>query len=118
MSTDNINPENWGIPKATEEDKGMRFNAGKPQLSYIMSCDVAMTGLTRVMEFGAEKYARNNWKKGLDPTEVTDSLLRHLMAYTNGEVRDQESGLPHIDHVLFNAMALSTFGNREEPNDN
>lgn len=118
MGTEKMNPENWGIPKASEADKGMRFNEGKPQLSYVLSCDVAMEGLTRVMEFGAHKYARNNWKKGLDPTEITDSLLRHLMAYTNGEVCDPESGLPHVDHVMFNAMALATFGNREEPNDN
>lgn len=94
------------------DEVAMRFNAGKPQLSYILSCDIAMEGLTRVMEFGAQKYARDNWKKGLDPREIQDSLLRHLTAYHNGEVCDPESGLPHIDHVLFNAMALSTFGER------
>ncbi len=101
------------------EVKAMRFNDGKPQLSYMLSCDVAMTGLVRVMEFGAIKYARDNWKKGLDPQEIQDSLLRHLMAYNNGEVLDPESGLPHIDHVQFNAMALATFGERDVPtNDN
>lgn len=110
----------------SSEDKttAMRFNSGKPQLSYILSCDVAMVGLTRVMEFGAQKYARDNWKQGLDPTEIQDSLLRHLMAYHNGEVLDLNefgeadkghSGLPHIDHILFNAMALSTFGERNVP---
>lgn len=97
-----------------DNEMGLRYNEGKPQLSYIMSCDVAMTGLARVMEFGASKYERDNWKKGLEPLEIQDSLLRHLMAYTNGEVLDQESNLPHIDHVLFNAMALSTFGQRKE----
>lgn len=92
--------------------KAMRFNTGKPQLSYMLEADVAMKGMCAAFEFGAKKYARGNWKSGLNPNEIVDSLLRHLMSYQNGEVLDLESGLPHIDHITCNAVFLATFGNR------
>jgi len=96
----------------TVEEKAMRFNEGKVQLSYMMDADVAMKGMCKVMTFGAEKYARGNWKNAMDIQEVMDSLLRHMMAYNNGEVLDPESGLPHIDHIMCNAVFLATHGVR------
>ena len=64
-------------------------------------------GLARVLEFGAKKYARNNWKKGLKTSFLTDAALRHfeqLVIY--GTVHDEESGLEHIHHALFSIYVL------------
>ena len=97
-----------------DSDKAMRFNEGKSQLSYMLDADVAMKGMCDVFAFGAEKYDRGNWKKGLDEKEIMDSMLRHLTAYNNGEVLDPESGLPHVDHITCNAIFLATFGKREK----
>lgn len=101
-------------PLAKSGELATRHNQGKVQLSYILEADVAVAGACRVFEFGAVKYARKDWKKGLEPNEIIDSLLRHLTSYQNGEVLDPESGLPHVDHITCNALFLATFGKRDD----
>lgn len=94
------------MPKA-KRAKGLRYNAGKPRVSLISPW--ALLGLAQVFTFGAVKYAAWNWAKGLSWAETVDSLLRHLLAFLQGEDVDPESGLPHIDHVQWNAHVLSHF---------
>jgi len=98
--------------KVDDATQGMRFNSGKPQLSYMLDASVAMNGMCQVFAFGADKYDRNNWKNGFPINEVMDSLLRHMQAVANGEILDAESGLPHVDHITCNAVFLATFGER------
>ena len=108
----------WDKARAKEDEKAMRFNTGKVKLSYILDADVAMKGMCDVFEFGAKKYDRGNWKYGLDEKEIMDSLLRHLVAYNNGEVLDPESGLPHVDCITCNAVFLATFGKEKKEKKN
>jgi hypothetical protein len=55
---------------------------------------------------GSEKYAPFNWTKGMPVTEVSESLLRHMFAYLNGENEDKESLELHLSHVMCNCMFL------------
>jgi len=87
-------------------DQALRYNNGKPQLSYLLDAPFAMEGLARRFELGAKKYSRDNWKKGLPDNEVIDCLTRHLMAYHNGEAEDADGGF-HVDAILWNAVVLS-----------
>ena len=86
---------------------GLRFNKGK--LRWSLMDYKSMEPLIRVLMMGAEKYDDHNWKKGLDKTEILECLQRHLAALMDGEINDQESGLPHIGHIMANAMFYSYF---------
>jgi hypothetical protein len=85
--------------------QGERYNQGK--LKWSLVSWVALTPLVKVLMFGAEKYAPNNWKNGLKYTEICESLQRHLNAFIEGENNDPESKLEHVGHILCNAMFLS-----------
>ena len=88
-------------------DRAKRFNDGKPMLSRVLEFGDVLDGLSQVMATGDEKYGRFNWRGGQDHTKVADSLLRHLSAWMGGEDNDPASGLPHVDHVVANAMLLA-----------
>jgi hypothetical protein len=88
-------------------DRALRYNQHKPKLSLITEMPLALEGITRVLEFGATKYGRRNWQKGMPFTEILDSMLRHQLAWANGEDVDPESGLRHVDHVACNALFLA-----------
>ena len=90
-----------------KQELALRYNEGKPQLSYISSAPEALKGLARVFEYGAKKYARDNWKKGLPITKLIDSFERHKLEFANGIDIDEESGLPHADLMLWNALVIS-----------
>lgn len=85
--------------------KAVRHNKGKRKWSLVPFS--ALEGMVEVLEFGAEKYDVDNWKKGLPVTEVCESLMRHLFSLLEGEDIDPESGLHHKDHLLANALFIS-----------
>lgn len=85
-------------------EKADRFNEGKCKLSLLNLR--ALEPAAKVLDFGAKKYARDNWKKGMPITEILDSMLRHISAIQEGEWYDKESGLSHIGHIQCNAMFL------------
>lgn len=62
---------------------------------------------TPIAAYGAQKYDDWNWSKGLPRSQIVASLLRHAFAANRGEKNDEESGLPHIGHLLWNAVALA-----------
>lgn len=96
------------IDKYTEDAKlALRYNEGKAPLSMVLEAKEALVGCASVLAFGAKKYARGNWHKGLQHTEVADSVLRHLSSYLAGEDKDPESNLLHVDHILCNALFLA-----------
>ena len=90
-----------------EENKGLRYNEGKRKWSLVHFR--SLEPMIEVLEYGANKYAPKNWQKGLDKSEILESLQRHVAKLFDGEDIDQESGLHHIGHIMCNAMFYSYF---------
>lgn len=95
------------IPEVVSEE-GTRDNTGK--LDWSLVDFEALEPMVKVLEFGAKKYERDNWKKGgklFTSLSILNSLMRHVFALVSGETHDLESGLPHIGHIMCNAMFWS-----------
>ena len=68
----------------------------------------AFEAMAKVLEYGCTKYDEGNWKKGyINKFSSADSLFRHLHQIATGELNDEESGLPHIGHLMCNVMFLT-----------
>ncbi len=88
-----------------EEKTPQHDNALKMLQRYALRYDPnGWDHMVKVLEYGAEKYERNNWRKPGDKCKIIDSLLRHLKCMARDEYTDADSGLPHIGHVLCNVM--------------
>lgn len=98
----------------------VRHDEGKVPYAYL-PMDL-LAGAARVMEFGAQKYTLNNYRKGYESfINPLSSLMRHatavqtaLLEYEgDGRIEgltetllDNESGLTHLDHAITSALLL------------
>ena len=88
-------------------EKGLRYNEGKLRWS-LLPLEPIME-VIKVLEFGAKKYAKDNWKKFTKQEtdeNCYDSMMRHIQAWRGGETHDVETGLPHMAHVMCNALFI------------
>lgn len=72
----------------------------------------ALLRVAEVAGFGAQKYARLNYMKGYDWSLSFDAMMRHMLAFWNGEELDPESGLPHTAHAAWHALCMTSFMER------
>ena len=71
-------------------------DSGKPELAHLPFAQLEQ--VARVLDYGAAKYSRDNWKQG-DFMRYASACLRHLFARLKGDRLDSESGLPHLAHA-------------------
>ena len=88
-------------PKADKHDRG--------KLPMSLVSPFAIASIAEVLRFGARKYEKRNWEKGLEYSRVYDSLQRHLSAWQMGQDYDEESGLSHLAHAGCCLMFLLHF---------
>lgn len=80
------------------KQEGTKLDQGK--ISYTLLPFKAITEVVKVLEFGKQKYAKDNWQKVPDGKErYIDAAFRHLIAYHEGETYDTESDLHHLAHA-------------------
>jgi hypothetical protein len=100
--------------RSEEEEEQMgkkiaaRFSKGKIRYDLIPSNPIEE--LAKVFTYGCQKYDSDNWRKGLNwRKDVIGPLKRHLEKWVRGEKLDNESGLHHLAHVLWNTIALMEY---------
>lgn len=76
----------------------------------------SLSEVVRVMEFGAEKYSRDNWKKVVPNVRYLKAAFRHLIKYAGGEKLDSESGLNHLAHCVCCLLFLIWGDNNDSRN--
>lgn len=81
----------------------------KPQAMSLLPWDVLMQDVSPLYAKGAQKYERDNWRKGYDWSLSFDALGRHLAQFHGGQWLDEETGCPHLASVVFHACALMYF---------
>lgn len=60
-----------------------------------------------VAKHGADKYGPYNWREAhVNATTYVGAIMRHLMAWSEGEDIDPESGRSHIAHIAASAFIL------------
>ncbi len=97
-----------------KEKKELKLDSGK--LRYDLLPFEQLEEIVKVLTYGANKYAPNNWKLVQEPIDrYKAATLRHLSAYMQGEELDQESGLPHLAHAGTNILFLLSFVQFPDP---
>jgi hypothetical protein len=79
------------------ETGGMKNNRDKARVDLLPGRP--LLEISKVLGRGAEKYAANNWRLGLKYSDTMGSLMRHLIAFNEGEDDDPETGLSHLAHA-------------------
>jgi hypothetical protein len=85
--------------------EGIKYDDGK--LRWDLLPWLMIEKIVKVYTFGAQKYGDNNWqnlKNGYDRYKA--AMMRHMMEFEKGELVDKESGIEHLAHMAWNAIAL------------
>lgn len=88
--------------------KEMKYDEGK-LLGNVIFEDFpdAIREVIRVATFGAKKYARSSWKTVSNGKQrYSDAKARHFLDASAGIDLDSESGLDHLAHEAWNALAV------------
>jgi len=71
---------------------------GKPPLEYLVYSVLETDA--KVHKHGADKYGVRNWRKDeIMASTYEGAIMRHFLAWAQGEDIDKDSGLPHLSHI-------------------
>lgn len=96
-----------------EKEVFVKRDDDKAPMAILADTGSALSGVARVMAHGANKYSRENWRNVNDKERYVSAALRHIFAYAQGERRDSESGLDHLDHAICSLLFLSEIDKTE-----
>lgn len=91
-----------------QHEAGAKLDAGKPNLDLVLGeFSRALVQVGEVGTFGAKKYTPRGWLSVPSAIErYSSAMLRHYFAHRRGEKLDPDTGLPHLAHAAWNALAV------------
>lgn len=94
----------------TPRHEGIKYDTGKPRIGeMIKDFAIPLLEVCKVWEFGANKYAKSNWKKVENGEDrYTNAMIRHLLV-EDTEGNDVEMQIEHYAAVAWNALARIKF---------
>lgn len=100
--------------------EGTKFDADKVRIELFPS--EALFAISRVLTFGAKKYADRNWELGLSWSRVFGATMRHLWCWWGGKgpttvnfvfgSTDDETKMSHLWHAGCCIVFLITYEER------
>jgi len=92
--------------RTTSAFGALRDNRGKPEM-HLLPYD-ALAGIATVLgdAYQSGRYPKYNWQLGFNHSSIMDSLLRHALKLSSGEVVDPDSKRPHSWHIGANIVML------------
>lgn len=94
-------------------DDGRKDDTGKLRWSLLPLG--ALEETVRVLTKGAEHYAPWGWESVPQARDrYTDALLRHVVAWRNGQRNDPQWGLHHLAHATCDILFLLSLDLRGE----
>ena len=93
-------------PTGTEaHEPGAKLDGGKLLAATLSDFSLALQAVAEVGTHGAKKYSRGGWQSVPDAlTRYKDAEWRHLLKSRHEEY-DQDSGLLHDAHKIWNSLA-------------
>ena len=97
-------------------DKGVKLDKEKPRMDLVLGeFTRALEEVGKVGTFGANKYTDKGWVEVNNGIErYLSAMLRHYMKFRRGKQKDEESGLSHLSHMVWNALAVLELYKRNE----
>jgi len=89
---------------------GAKWDDGKAEYAFLQS--EVIEEVLKIYAGGAKKYGLGNYQKGIHYSRVFSAAMRHLWAWWRGQDLDEESGLSHLSHALWNIMTLLEYVKR------
>lgn len=91
-----------------QHDPGAKLDDGKIQADELLAMFAnALEEVLKVGQFGANKYSLGGWQHVPDGEKrYANAMLRHWLKRKKGEEVDPDSGLLHLAHEAWNALAV------------
>lgn len=102
----------------TDDGTGKKYDGGKSMVGTLVNVfPNALMAVGMCIEFGTHKYPNpSNWKQVEGAAKrYQDSLMRHLIKHNVGIEKDSETGIIHLAHMAWNALAILELYLMEHP---